>query len=496
MITEMKRIPITTESYPFQAAAGKCEFDRIGYIEDEYFMSGTANIYTESDSAAHSVEVLYADAPYTTRLLVRRPADAAKFSGNVCVEILNASAMMDIDRMWVNSWKYMTRNGDIYIGITSKGHVVDTLKRFDAKRYEAINWANPLPDRKAPERSAFEWLPQYESGLYWDMQSDLARLLRTDDELNPIREYGKCWLYLLGWSQSGSYMSRTIHSFAYREEEKYKEPLFDGYFEAGAGDSLAPINAYELVNGGGVMSNGSVPRGGIMISKQPYIALNTECEDLAALWTEDSDEPGYKFRTYQVAGTSHDEAYNMLDYYEGYLREDAKRSNIELAFSGAKGEPLDTPYEFVFAATLRNLYAWVRQEIPAPHAPAIEKVPAGPEDFDALSMRSGDGKNRKANRKDMFGNTMGGIRLANMDYPVGRYESFSTREDGSIDPMFGTVYPFSAKVLQEIYGSLSHYRELVEKQAERTIALGFLLREDKKAYVDTITEQAARRGLV
>lgn len=191
MITKMIQIPVTEENYPFQSAAKKCNFDAIGYIEDEYFMSGTANIYTEKDKN-HQVEPIFEGAPYTTRLLVRRPADPAKFSGNVVIEILNASALMDIDRMWVNTWQYLTRNGDIYIGITSKGHVVDTLKRFNPERYAAINWANPMPEREAPQvQGPFGCMPQYEAGLYWDMQTDLARLLRTDSELNPIREYGK-----------------------------------------------------------------------------------------------------------------------------------------------------------------------------------------------------------------------------------------------------------------------------------------------------------------
>jgi hypothetical protein len=66
-------------------------------------MTGTANIYTEKED--RSPAVIYKDAPYTTRLLVRRPKDIAKFSGNIAIEILNSSANIDIDRMWVNSWQ-------------------------------------------------------------------------------------------------------------------------------------------------------------------------------------------------------------------------------------------------------------------------------------------------------------------------------------------------------------------------------------------------------
>ena len=43
-----------------------------------------------------------------------------------------------------------------------------------------INWANPMPERKAPEKlDQFGFLPQFESGLFWDMLTDLAKPLRS-----------------------------------------------------------------------------------------------------------------------------------------------------------------------------------------------------------------------------------------------------------------------------------------------------------------------------
>lgn len=508
MITQMKYIPTDRDNYPFQSAAKKCRFDEIGYIEDEYFMSGTANIYTETDPD-HHVKSIFKDAPYTTRLLVRRPADPADFSGNVVIEILNATAMMDIDRMWVNLWQYLTRNGDIYIGISSKGHVVDTLKRFNPERYEEINWANPLPEREAPENThPFFFLPQFESGLYWDMQTDLARLLRTDDPLNPIRKYGVKYLYLLGWSQSGSYMARTLASFAYNEDIAPEyitintktpsgTPLFDGYLEAGADAALAPISTYEQSpQNGMIFQNGTLPKGSVIFCKEPYIAINTESENRGANWIGDSDLPDQKFRTYQIPGTSHDAWYNMIDYYEGYLHDDAARANFELGFGGVDGEPLDTPYHYIFEAALRNLYVWVREGVPAPHAPKIETVPAKPGDLDAATAFNPMSATTKyENKKDLFGNTVGGIRMACMDYPVGKYVSHSKKADGSYDAMFGTVYPFSAEQLTVMYGSLAHYETLVRKSAAETVALGFLLKEDVEAYVNYTVDMARRRGL-
>ena len=52
-----------------------------GYVEEEFFVSGRANVY---DWAADgSISVRTPNAPYTTRILVRRPTASARFSGNV-----------------------------------------------------------------------------------------------------------------------------------------------------------------------------------------------------------------------------------------------------------------------------------------------------------------------------------------------------------------------------------------------------------------------------
>ena len=61
------------------------------------------------------------------------------------------------------------------------------------------------------------------------MLTDLAWLLRGDEEQNPIREYKREYVYLTGWSQSGSYLFRYLNSFAYRPEVARGACVFNGY---------------------------------------------------------------------------------------------------------------------------------------------------------------------------------------------------------------------------------------------------------------------------
>jgi hypothetical protein len=106
-------LPVSEASYPFGAADHTLmpqDLRKMGYIEEEFLISGTANIYDWPKAGPVSVRV--ANAPYTTRVLVRRPVSRTKFSGTVAVEMLNPSNRFDLNIGWALSWKEFVRNGD------------------------------------------------------------------------------------------------------------------------------------------------------------------------------------------------------------------------------------------------------------------------------------------------------------------------------------------------------------------------------------------------
>src|SRR5687767_3222927 len=62
-------------SYPFGAADHQMvpqDLRRHGYVEEEYLVSGTANVYDWTAPGPAVVRTPHA--PYTTRVLIRRPA--------------------------------------------------------------------------------------------------------------------------------------------------------------------------------------------------------------------------------------------------------------------------------------------------------------------------------------------------------------------------------------------------------------------------------------
>ncbi len=472
MINQVEYIPVTSDSHPFARAELACKLSEKGYLEDEYFISGTANVYEEDE--AGNPKVLYDSAPYVNRILVRRPEDVSKFSGNVVVEILNPSARIDIDRVWVETWRFMVRNGDIYIGITAKSDVLDALYKVDPKRYERISWKNPLPGRPLPKPGLFPVLEEYENGLFWDMLSDLAVLLKQGGQSSPLQEYGKLTLFLAGWSQCGGFITRYRETFADAVSEKLGEPVFDGYYHSGAGASRAPINSFAESESFWEARQGFK---GYIESKEPFMVINTETETPFTRWGGDMDKAWTKFRVYEIAGSSHDSKYNLIDYYE--TDTDLQKLGRGQPFYGIEPYPLDYPYEYQFSAALRNLYVWVREGVPAPASRKVDRLPDG------------------QSPKDAFGNTTGGLRMPFIDYPTCLYSKYCTlKEDPTKTRDFwGHVEPFSADFLNTLYGSLDKYRSLVTTNTDDLIAEGYLLQMDRDDIIADAVARAKERGL-
>ena len=63
--------------------------------------------------------------------------------------MLNAS--LNVDLGGPSDFARMAKQGDVWIGITTKAVTANALKKFDAVRYAAIDWSNPAPpDSAAP----------------------------------------------------------------------------------------------------------------------------------------------------------------------------------------------------------------------------------------------------------------------------------------------------------------------------------------------------------
>src|SRR5215813_9283641 len=101
-------------NYPFFAT--NHDLATRGYLEEEFFIQGTANRYNTPPQA--TATILDSDHAYKTRILVRRPADAKRFNGTVLVEWDNVTNEFDAENVWFFSWEQMLRAGYAWVGVS------------------------------------------------------------------------------------------------------------------------------------------------------------------------------------------------------------------------------------------------------------------------------------------------------------------------------------------------------------------------------------------
>ena len=259
-----KPIPVTDASHPFGGAEFQLrpqQLKRDGYKETEHLVSGKANVYTWLEPGPAKVRT--AGAPYTTRILVRRPKKAKDFSGNVIVEMLNPSNLFDLNIGWALAHDEIVRRGDAWVGITAKPIAVDALKTFDPERYGSLSFANPLPESDPANCAevATDSSRTTENGLIWDMNSQVGAWLKSDDQRNPLRgEVEK--LYGFGYSQTGSFLTTYVNAIHPLDVRRNGKPLYDGYIIEVSGGAT-PINQCEPVIPAGdprrIVTNAGVP---------------------------------------------------------------------------------------------------------------------------------------------------------------------------------------------------------------------------------------------
>ena len=142
-------LPVTQESHPFGGAQWQLraqDLQENGYVEEEYILSGKANVYEWG--ADNKAVVRTPDVPYGTRVLVRRPIDPRRMSGTVIVEPLNPSNLFDLNIGWALSGDQFMRNGDVWVGFTSKPIAIKALKTFDAAALRGAVLGEPARARR------------------------------------------------------------------------------------------------------------------------------------------------------------------------------------------------------------------------------------------------------------------------------------------------------------------------------------------------------------
>lgn len=464
-----EKLPVTAASYPFGAADHTRvpeDLARIGYVEEEYLLSGTANVYDWPGPGPAVVRT--AGAAYTTRVLIRRPADRKRFSGTVAVEMQNPSNLFDLNLGWTISHKEFARRGDAWVGVTAKPVSVVALKKFDARRYGALSWANPLPlsDARNCAKVAADSDRATENGLVWDIYTQAAAWLRSREASNPFVYQVAAGTahpvkYLIGWgySQTGSFLYDYINAIQPLVVKENGRPMFDGYFVATA-FGPSPINQCAA----------PIPAGDarreLRDAGVPVVRVNTMSDYLTtiALRLPASDTPPNLTRNYEIAGAAH-ATPDELNFAAAPA--DIEKAGRAVPPMGCNEGPRSRfPNGPAFNAIFRNLVLWASKGVAPPKAEQIEVV---------------DGKAVM----DRFGNVKGGVRSPYVDVPTSTWFGNSTGE--SFCRIAGHEVPFEAARLKELYPQKAAYVKAVKEDVARLVRERWLTKEDGAEMVVELT---------
>ncbi len=464
-------LSVTATSYPFGAAAHEMvpeDLNKVGYVEEEYLVSGTANVY--SWPAPGPAIVRTANAPYTTRMLVRRPANSARFSGTVIVEVLNPSNAFDLNIGWAMMNRQIVANGDVWVGVTGKPISIDALKNFDPVRYGSLSMANPLPldnpqNCLNPVGSVTPPSRTTEDGLVWDIYSQVGAWVRGNDASNPLahpsgsqKKTPVQHVYGFGYSQTGGFQFDYINAIQPLVIASDGKPMYDGYIVAVASGrfvGLVPINQCEPTP-----SSTTDPRYQFQNADTPIIHVMSQSDYLfgVSLRRPDGDTYPDLFRHYEMAGAAHATPDEL--FYSAAPADIVKAGRPVPPMNCNEGPRSRFPSHIFFDAFLRNLEDWVEAGVAPPPG-------------DVIVVQNGQPV------LDAFGNVTGGLRSPYLDVPTSTWYASST--GSSFCFIAGHEVPFSAAQLFQLYPSHGVYVSQVAQDVSNLVRNRFITRSDGSA---------------
>ena len=443
-------IPVTATSVPFRSASAResslyVDLLAVAYVEEEWFLAGTA------DAIDPDGEVLEADAPYTTRVLVRRPRDAERFSGAVFVEPFHN--LNEDTPAWTSEYRYLIRSGHAWVGLTvssgtfgpagtSRGGGVAQLREFDAERYGSLHLLayEHGPTRAAPpgpggfDPVLMRWRLAIATAQGHAIAAQLFGLLERNDPASPLAALAVDRVYATGWSQTGLFLQQFLER-GYHEAMGEASPFRHGAVVSGYLIAVGPAPEHRPASA--VLVN-LLSEGEVVGTLSPGFRVD-----------DDTDDPC--FRGYEVPGSFH--------HWE--VKPGAQRRQVEGPHDPQHDDVHnDRPWHLVVHAILDNLDRWVRDGVPMPRAPRITRDPDAP-----------DGVAR-----DEYGNAHGGLRTPWLDVPTARYAPRCT-----CSPVTGTMIPLTDAELAARDADHGAFVDAWEHSIDALVADRWLLAADADA---------------
>ena len=440
------------------------------YVEEEYFISGTADAFRHTEAGT---EPFKTDLPYTTRIVVRRPANPERFSGVVHFEPIHPTG--GVTFTWPALNEHIMSRGDVYIAVALgdankgwSGSPQHPEAPYPIGQHEVTKWFDPV------RYQALDW-PE-EEGIRFDVMGDIGVKLHSRDQDNPLRGLDIRAMIVSGWSYTGS-IQRTFINEGFHDRARLADgrPAFDGYL-FGVSSQWNEPGYLPLYNDEPYVPVGD-PRRNLRKTDAKVIHFLTESEvELnrnRVPEAADSDGKIGGHRVYELGGVIH--VASLVDPTRNYselpnLTQLARRDYPQalLPSDPVFACPLpqaDLPMGALVKASVDNLRRWILDGKAPPRAKPLTW-------------------NGKELARDEVGNVIGGIRPAEFEVPFARYGRYQEtdlpkcRADAPYPAVFLLRHDFSRDQLIDRYGSAEGYLRRYSREIDRLVRQRWLLPED------------------
>ncbi len=422
--------------------SGAGGLDEAGYVEEEYFVSGTAVGFEADgdlgDDGRWRVVEGTAE-PFTTRILVKRPVDPADASGVVVVEWNNVSAGFDGTPDWSYTSAEMIRAGHTHVAVSAQKAGVDGEE--DGGLIGGFGSPLAIAD---PQR--YGDLSHPGDPYSYDLFRQIGRLVLggATDGPDPLDGFPRDHVIAVGESQSAFRLTSYINGV------QPLDPVFDGFLVHSRGGGAAPLDD------SGTLASSTV--GSLRIRDDldaPTLIFSTET-DLTVLGYASARQPdGDSVHSWEVAGTAHADAFLIGG------------DPVTAADLLGCPQPVnDGPQHVALKAAIDALADWVVDGTPPPDGAPIEL------DDEGAIVRGDDGL------------AVGGIRLSAVEVPFAGLSGDPGEGGGVICSLFGTTTPFDPAEMTTRYGSSLEYVDLVGAAYDDAVAAGFALESDRSTVLD------------
>ncbi|WP_026310912.1 alpha/beta hydrolase domain-containing protein [Parafrankia elaeagni] len=451
-----------SHGFPFQAEEPALLAAK-GYVEREFLFGGTATAYNRNGAFGSDGRWQVTpgtQAPYQSRMLVRYPADPAKFNGTVLVEWFNVSGGIDAQVDWTTMREEILRSGYAYVGVSAQ--------------QLGINAAGEYPGLKAWDQARYGTLNHPGDQYSYDIFSQAAQALRTPNGPNPLGTLK--FRKLLGVGESQSAMRLTTYVNAVAPVAR----VYDGYLIHSNMAVPTPLSADPSER----MPNPTLIRTDLRV---PTFVVLTETDMTLHVSARQPDSA--TVHTWELAGTSHADQWLLTTGQPVYERMFGRP--VPPRDCGANTAPInDGPAHYSLNAALSAMNRWIRGG-PAPATGAL------------LAMEGSTPV-----RDPATGLARGGVRLPDVTVPTRTLSGQRHAEGlaalfcglfGATDPWNGDTDPWdrhdagdpsnptapqtAEPVLSQLYPTHADYVNKVRAAAWTSVLRGFLTPADARTIV-------------